>query len=74
MGLPQGNVYEFMAMQVEKFEKKVQAEEKKLEMLEEYKHNLKRLQDKSLLETKSSGKQEKRDSYRASSKSKNKRK
>ena len=41
-----------MAMQVQKFEKKVNAEQKKLEMLEEYKQNLKKLQDRSLLENK----------------------
>ena len=70
VGLPQGNVYEFMAMQVQKFDKKVQAEQKKLNMLEEYKHNLKKLQEKSLLENKSTDFKNKRESYRASSKPK----
>ena len=43
-----------MAMQVQKFEKKFNAEKKRLEMLEDYKQNLKKLEEKSLLEKKSS--------------------
>ena len=36
-----------MAMQVQKFEKKYNAEKKKIEMLEEYKKNIKKLENKS---------------------------
>ena len=68
VGLPQGNVYEFMAMQVQKFEKKVEAEHKKLEMLEEYKQNLKKLQEKSLLENKSMDFKNRKNSNRNSQK------
>ena len=57
MGLPEGNVYEYMAMQVQKFEKKIIAERKKVELLEDYKNTLKKLDKPSVLVKKKSVRQ-----------------
>ena len=50
MGLPEGNMYEYMAMQVQvqKFEKKIITKRKKVELLEDDKNTLKKLDKPSV--------------------------